>query len=479
MIVQIYLMIILILNVVMLIGGLVLLFSWKKIIKRIVGTIGKRMLSEKYGQNVAELIPGLGRIGIQTLIENSLRAARSEVLHRPLGSNKSFPSFEKIMFIPAQTSPFPIDKNVEVDISVTIGPMAKKPLKLDIPLMITGMGYGIGLSEKAKIALAKASAQVGTSINSGEGGFLQEERDAAKYYILQFGKTPWAKEDEELLQADAIEIKLGQGALAGMGSIIKPKELSGKARDVLRLEENEDAIIYETFFADQKLNDLKILVQELREKTAGVPIGAKMMAGGKLEEDLDRLISIGVDFITIDGAQAATHDAPPIIEDDFGIPTMHAVVRATKHLEKRKQKGKISLIVSGGFTTPGECLKALALGADAVALGTAILFAMSHDQSLKAVPWEPPTMVVWYDGKYADQFDIEKGAQAATNFLNSSTEEIKLAIRAMGKTALKDVTKADLVSYDEQVAKKIGIPFTIDSSSEEQTEKSLFKGSMS
>lgn len=462
-----FLIIILMLNIIMLIGGIALFLSWKSIVKKITASFGKSILNDKYGENIAELLPGFGRMGVQVVIENALRAARPDVLIRPLGSNKKFPTFEKITFIPAQTTPFPLDKDEDVDVSVTIGPKATKPLKIDIPLIVSGMGFGIGLSEKVKIALAVASAQVGTATNSGEGGFLPEERDAAKYYILQFGKTSWAKEDDTIKKADAIEIKLGQGAIAGIGSVIKAAEISGKACQVMGVSENVDAIMYETFVEDQTLNDLKELVDDLRKTSGGVPIGVKIMAGGKLEEDIDNLLEIGVDFITIDGAQAATHGAPPVTQDDFGIPTVHAVVRAVTHLEKRKQKGKISLIVSGGFATPGDCLKALALGADAVALGSAILYAMTHDQTLLALPWEPPTTVVWYDGKYADQFDVQKGTEAAANFLTSSTEEIKLAIRAVGKKALAEVTKSDLVSYDELIAKKAGIPFTFDSYSQD------------
>lgn len=454
--------IILILNLMMLVAGLIMILRWKSFVKNSLKSFGKQIINKKYGESLAELFTGIGRMKMQTMVENSLRASRKEVLHRPLGPGKIFPNFEPLMFNPAQTTPFPVDKETEVDISVTIGPAAKKPLKLDIPLIISGMGYGIGLSEKAKIALAKAATNAGTAINSGEGGFLPEEREAAKYYILQFGKAPWAKENEEIKQADAIEIKLGQGALAGLGSVIKPEEIKGRAQEILRMNEGEDAIIYETFFDNQTLNDLKQLVAELRKKTGGVPVGAKILAGGKLEEDLDRLIELGVDFVTIDGAQGATHDSPPIMQDDFGIPTVHAVVRAAKHLENRKVKDKISLIVSGGLFTPGDFLKALALGADAVALGTAVLFAVLSEQAMIALPWDPPTTVVWYNGKHADAFDVDKGAETAANYLKNCVEEMKMAIRAMGKTSLKEVTAKDLVSYDETLAKKIGLPFTLD-----------------
>lgn len=328
--------------------------------------------------------------------------------------------------------------------------------------MISGMAYGIALSEQVRLSLAEAAKNVGTAINSGEGGILPEEVDTAGKYILQFSRTEWAKEEHVLLRADMIEIKLGQGAVFGMGKKITPKELTGRAREVMGLKENEDAVIGERFFEEQTIEDFKELVDQLRDLTGGVPIGVKIGASGKIEEDIDHIIEMGVDFIAIDGGQAAMHGAAPILYDDFGIPTLHGIIRAVSHLEKRNMKGKISLIVSGGLLVPGHFLKVLALGADAVYLGSAMLFTVSHNQILNAVPFEPPTQAVWNDGKYKDQFKIKEGAQAAEKFLTASTEEIKMALRAMGKRSLKELSKKDLVSYDELTAQIIGIPFSFE-----------------
>lgn len=441
---------------------LFLLIGWRWIIKRMVKKMGKIILTDSYQENIMELMPGLRHMGIQNMLENSLRAETGDVLHRPLGSSKKWPHLDPITFIPAQTTPFPIDGDEEVDVTVTIGPKAKKPMKIKIPLMISGMAYGIALSEEVRLSLAKAAKNVGTAINSGEGGVMQEELDAAGKYILQFSKTEWSKEEEKIKRADMIEIKFGQGALFGTGGRISPKNLTGRAREVMGLQENEEAVIFDNFFENQTLQDMKELVQELRSLTGGVPIGVKMGTGGRIEEDLDHLIDLGVDFIAIDGGQAATLGAPPILSDDMGIPTLHAVVRAVRHLEKRGVKKQISLIVSGGLLVPGHFLKILALGADAVYLGSAILFTVAHTQSLNALPFEPPTQAIWNQGKYKDQFKIEDGVKSAEKFLTSSTEEIKVALRAMGKRSLKELSKKDLVSYDEVTAKMIGIPFTFD-----------------
>ena len=439
-----------------------ILFFWRLILKKIVQKYGKIILTDSYQENIMELIPGLRHLGIQNMLENSLRAESGDILHRPMGSSKKWPHLDSITFIPAQTTPFPIEGDEEVDVQVTIGPRAKKPMKLKIPLMISGMAYGIALSEEVRLSLAQAANHVGTAINSGEGGVLPEELEQAGKYILQFSKANWAKDEELIKQADMIEVKLGQGALFGIGGKISPKNLTGRARKIMELKENEDAVIYDNFFEDQTLQDLKGLVDELRDITGGVPIGAKIGAGGKIEEDIDHLLEIGVDYIAIDGGQAATLGAPPILTDDMGIPSLHAIVRAVSHLEETNTRDQISIIASGGLLVPGHFLKMLALGADAVYVGSAMLFAVSHSQSLKAMPFEPPTQVAWNQGKYKDQFKIEDGVQAAEKFLTSSIEEMKIALRAMGKRSLKDLSKNDLVSYDELTAKMVGIPFSFD-----------------
>lgn len=439
---------------------LFLLFGWRWLIKKIVNQVSDILFKDSYQENLIELIPGIRHIGLQNLLENNLRSESGDIVNRPLGSSKTWPHLDSLTFLPAQTTPFAVSGDEEVDLSVTIGPRAKRPMQIDMPIMISGMAYGIGLNEAVRIALAKAAKQAGTALNSGEGGILQEEIMEAGNYILQFSKAPWGKDDEFLQRADMIEIKLGQGAKLGIGTKVSPKNLTGKAREVMGLEDDEEAILYEHYYENQTLSDLKKLVSQLRERTDGIPIGVKVGAGGEIERDIDHILQLDIDFIAIDGGQAATHAGAPILADDFGIPTLHAVVRAANHLRRRKMKGKVSLIVSGGLFVPGHFLKVLALGADAVYLGSAVLFAVAHNQVSKAIPYEPPTQVVWNEGKFSEEFDSDIGAESTEKFLNSSAEEIKTALRAMGKRSLNELTRKDLVSYDEQTAKNIGIPFT-------------------
>lgn len=425
-----------------------------------VNPVIKRIMDDEYQENIWELVSGLRRMGMQEVVENSLRAKSGQIIQRPLGSPYKFPVLRSLTFRTAQIRSFPTPKEQEIDMKITIGPRSKHPLQLGIPILISGMGYGVAISYPVKMALAKAATEAGTAVNSGEGPFLQEERELAQHYIFQYSTSKWSKDPEIFKQADAIEIHLAQGASGGMGAIIAHETLSDETKKVMGLEKDEDAILYENHFPHQTLRDLKALVDDLRKVTDGKPIGIKISASTEMEKDIDCAIKLGIDFLTIDGGQASTKGAAPILEDDFGIPTLYAILRAVKFLKKKNAYKKISLIISGGLYVPGDFLKAIALGADAVALGSAILYAMTHTQVLKALPWIPPTELVFYTGKKAKHFDVEAGAKNAANFLKSCVKEMEIGIRALGKKSIHEVDHKDLAFNDKQMADLWGIPFT-------------------
>lgn len=459
--IKLLLIINLILLIMIIISLLILILNRKKIVSNTFKSAMKILLTDKYSENLFELIPAINRQGIVSLMENQLRAEQGEMLQRSLGTSKKWPNLESITFIPAQTDPFPIDKETPVDLSTTIGEIANQPFEIEIPIMVGAMAYGIALTKDVKLALAKATAQAGTAINSGEGPVLKEVQDEAHKFILQFSKTAWAKEESLIKSVDMIEIKLGQGALAGMGARIKSEGLPNKAKELMNIKDGEDAIIYEHYFEDQTLHDLAELVKELRDLTNGVPIGVKIAAGGNIEKDIDHLLKMSVDFITIDGGQGGTHSSPPILQDDFGIPTLHALIRANNHLQKRKVKDKVSLIVSGGLITPSDFLKVLTLGADAIYIGSTMLFSVNHTQTLNALPFEPPSEVIWSTGSKNKTFDVEQGATFGYNYLQSCKEEMEIAIRALGKTHLKQLTIDDLVTYDKTLAMMSDIKYSL------------------
>jgi glutamate synthase domain-containing protein 2 len=438
-------------------GGLAFLFA-RPFIKWLVGIFTKRLMSDRYSTNIWEVVTAVTRTGPGAVIENSLRAASGGIIERPFGSPRKFLNLDGLVFSPAQLAVMPAHEYAEVDMSITIGPTAKKPLRLDIPIMAAAMGYGIGVSEKVKVAIAKGTAAVGTSTNSGEGGFLPEDRANAKYYILQYNSAHWSKEPEILKQADAIEIHIGQGATVAAASIIPREYIQGRAAKILNVEDEEVVVIPSRHEEINQPEDLGRLVDRLRSITGGVPIGIKMCASNRLEEDLEIAIQAGVDFISLDGSQAGTKGGAPILEDDFGLPSVYALARATQYLKKRQMKGKITFLTGGGYSNPGECLKALAMGADGIYLGTSLLWAMTHDQVTKAIPWEPPTQLAFYPGSMKDEFDVDEAAGYLKNFLISFVEEMKVAIRAMGKHSLQEVGTDDLAALDEWTSKVTKIP---------------------
>ena len=421
-------------------------------------TISKFM-TEPYDENLWEVISAGVRATPQVILETNLRAEKGETILRPIGGPKRFPDFSGLMFNVAQLSTLPTPEDVPVKTSVVLGKRAARPLKLDIPIIISAMAYGFALSEKAKVALAKGSALAGTATNTGEGPFLPSERKAAKNLIIQYNRATWNKEPEILKQTDMIEIQLGQGARAGIGIVLKSGEIDKEVKKILGLSPGQCAVTHAGLPGMSSPGRLAEIVSELRKITGGVPIGVKIAAGNSLEEDLTFILEAGADVITIDGAQGATVHSLPILQDDFGLPTLYALCRAARFLEKQGVKDQVSLIISGGLKTPGDYLKALALGADAVAIGSIALFAMTHTQALKALPFDPPIQVVYQKGRYKDRFDGEKGARHLANYLVSCTEEMKEAARALGKTALSRVSKDDLFALNERTAQIAGVPY--------------------
>ncbi|NLY43421.1 MAG: FMN-binding glutamate synthase family protein [Clostridiaceae bacterium] len=434
----------------------------KKIARKAVQAANKNfmrvLMTDIYDENLYEVVSSTSRIGIQETMETNLRATEGKAISRPMGSPKKFPSLNSLMFSIAQLYVMPTPFEEEIDVKVTIGKKAKKPLEIDMPIIIAPMAYGIALSKKAKVALAKGAALAGTATCSGEGPVLKEEREAAKKYIYQYHRGTWGKTEELLTNCDAIEIQFGQGAIAGVGHVFNAKYMDREMQEAYGFSKAQNIVAHSRQPEVNDPSQLPALVEKLKRISGGVPIGAKIGAGKYLEADLDILCNSGIDYITVDGAEAATKGAPPILQDDFGVPTIFAVNRAAEWLYKNNFNNRVSLIASGKIRTPGDMLKVIALGADACAIGSIALLALSHTQVLKVIPYEPPTQLVWHHAKGESKLDIEEAAESLKNFLNACKEEIKEGIKALGKTSLKEVNKEDLMALDEMVAKGCGVP---------------------
>jgi glutamate synthase domain-containing protein 2 len=409
-----------------------------------------RMVSDNYTRSDFAMVPLLQKIGIRTLVESNLRATDGEVLDRPLGSPVVLSPWEKLLLNPVHLYQFPLSEKEKIDTSMTIGPMAKRPLKLAVPIMISGMSWGTALSLNMKVSLAKAASMVGTATNTGESPVQKEEREAAKLLIGQYTRGGKNTKPDELKQLDAIEIQLGQGAQAA-APVFQPSRFIGEdIRDISNSPEGKPSKAPTRLKGVNNLQDFSKTVTDLKQY--GVPVGVKFAATDYIEHELKIMVDAGVDYVVVDGAEAGTHGGPTILQDDMGLPTLIALARTSNYLEDLGVRNRVSIIAGGGLTTPGHFLKAKALGADAVYIGTIALIALLHTQMTKALPLEPPMQIALYTGVFKEELDVDKGAENLANFIHSCQEEMRMACYAMGKSSIFAVNRADLTSVDRHLA---------------------------
>ncbi|NLY53061.1 MAG: FMN-binding glutamate synthase family protein [Firmicutes bacterium] len=438
--------------------GAGLLLAGRQVLGHLVRRATKILMTDDYAENLLELYSAVRRTGLQNVGETNLRASSGQVIQRPLGSPKKMPDFSNLMFDAAQLAALPTQLTTPVALQTVIGPNAAKPLQLEIPITISGMTYGWALTEAAKLALALGATGAGTAVNTGQGPWLESSRRAARKLIYQYDRINLTKNPDHLRRSDAIEIQLGQGAAAGAGMVLPPQLVDACLQREYGIGKGEAVVSHARQPRMRRPQDLAALVDDLREKGDGIPIGVKMCPSQHLEQDLRLAVEAGVDFITLDGASAATKGSAPILQDDFGLPTLFALVRASDWLKKQNLKGEVTLIISGGLKTPGDYLKALALGADVVAIGSIALFAITHTQVTHAIPFEPPTQAAWYGGKGAHLFDAEAGGESLKNYLLAAAEEMAQGIRALGLTSLRELDKRHLFALDRTTAEICGVP---------------------
>lgn len=415
-----------------------------------------RAIRDQYTENLFEMLPATNKVGVTNLMEIAMRANQGTTISRPLGTPIHFSPWEKILFNPVHLFRFPTPETVGIRTSITIGHRAKKPMTISIPIMIAAMSFGGALSKSTKIALAKAATAVGTATNTGEAGLLEDERGAARLLIGQYNRGGWMNSADAYERLDAIEIQLGQGAQGSAPQRTTAKNIGEDFREVFGLGKGEDALIHSRLPGVNTKDDFIQLVRRLRNET-GVPIGLKIAATHHLEKELQIAVEAEVDFVTVDGAEGGTHGGAPTLQDDVGLPTLFAVTRATEFFARKGVLHDINLLATGGLVTPGQMLKAIALGADAVYIGTAAIMALVSEQMVKAVPFEPPTSLVVYTGKMTDQLDIDKAAMNVVRYLNACVLEMEQVAVTLGKTALTDITKSDVCTMDPFLAKATGI----------------------
>lgn len=428
----------------------------RNIVNETVDKAIERLARDQYTENLAEMLPVAKKVHPVNLMEIVMRASKGQPPGRPLGSHLRSSPWEQFYFNPVHLYRFPTPDNVPISTAVTIGKKAKKPLHIAIPVMIAAMSYGGALSKKAKIALAKGASKAGTATNTGEAGLMEEEREAASLLIGQYNRGGWLNTRDKYARVDAIEIQLGQGAQGSSPQRTTAKNIGPEYREVFGIPEGEDAVIHSRLPGVDTKEQFMSLVRELQQET-GVPVGLKIAATHHLERELRLALEAGVDFITVDGAEGGTHAAAPTLEDDVGLPTLFAVSRAAKFLARQGASGTVSLIATGGLITPGDCLKAMAFGANAVYIGTSAVMALIGDQISHATPFEPPTSLVVYNAKMTEKLDVDRSATNLFNFLNAMVREMELVCYSLGKTHVSDVSRSDLCTLDPFLSQATGV----------------------
>lgn len=370
-----------------------------------------------------------------------------------MGTTLPVINWRDILILGAQLDPMPLDEHAPVFTKTIIGKHAKKPMVLDSPVYITHMSFG-ALSKELKIALSKGSAMNKTAMCSGEGGILPEEMEAAYKYIFEYVPNKYSVTTYNLQNADAIEIKIGQGTKPGMGGHLPAEKVTKEISEIRNKPMGQDVISPSRIPDIQTKEDLKNLVDDLRQASDGRPIGIKI-AAGRIEKDLAFLTYAKPDFITIDGRGGATGASPQIVKDATSVPTIFALYRAKKYLTENNLE--IDLVITGGLRISSDFAKAIAMGADAVAIGTAAMMAAACQQYRVCNSGNCPVGCATQDPELRKRFQIEASAQRVFNFLHVSLEELKTFARITGHEDIHDINVNDLCTVNSEISEHTNI----------------------
>ena len=366
------------------------------------------------------------------------------------------PRWDDIQFVTAQLARRPQLDHVPVATAVVIGPNARKPLELDIPLFVSDMSFG-ALSEEAKVALSRGAELAGTGICSGEGGMLPEEKaeNSRYFYELASGRFGWSL--DKVADVQAFHFKLGQGAKTGTGGHLPGIKVNGRIAEVRGLEPGQDAISPSTFPDLVDADDFRRLADDVRAASGGIPVGVKLSAQ-HIEADIDAALRIGVDYIVLDGRGGGTGAAPVLFRDHISVPTIPALARARRHLDARERRD-VTLVVTGGLRTHTDFAKALALGADAVAVSNAAMQAIGCLGMRACSTDNCPVGIATQKPELRARLPVDEAAQRLRRFFEASTELMAVLARACGHTHLREFSLDDLTTFSREMADLSGIEY--------------------
>jgi len=368
----------------------------------------------------------------------------------------TLPEWDDIQLLAAQFATKPLLEDVPVGSELVIGENARKPLCLDIPLFVSDMSFG-SLSQEAKTALAKGAELAGTGICSGEGGMLFEEQEANSRYFYELASAQFGFEESLLERVQAFHFKGGQGAKTGTGGHLPGTKVTRKIAEVRGLQVGEDAVSPPTFPDLHTPVDFKRVADRVREVSGGIPIGMKLSAN-HIEDDIDFALASSVDYIILDGRGGGTGAAPRIFRDHISVPTIPALARARRHLDQLG-RGDITLIITGGLRMPEDFIKAMALGADGVALSNSALQAVGCVAARMCNTNQCPAGIATQKPELRAKLNVEESAQRLARFFGASTELMKVMARACGHDHLNQFNACDITTWEKAMAELTGIQF--------------------
>ncbi len=365
------------------------------------------------------------------------------------------PSWDDIQILTAQLFRPPLLDEAEVGTDVVIGPNAQKPLKLEVPLFVSDMSFG-ALSAPAKIALARGAELAGTGICSGEGGMLPEEQEENSRYFYELASARFGFGWDRVTKCQAFHFKGGQAAKTGTGGHLPGPKVTAKIAEVRGLKKGEAAISPARFPDWTEVSQFRDFADEVRDRTGGIPIGYKLSAQ-HIEKDIDAALEIGVDYIILDGRGGGTGAAPVIFRDNISVPTIPALARARRHLDSADRG--VTLVITGGLRKPADFVKAMALGADAIAVSNAAIQAVGCIAMRACHTNNCPVGIATQKPHLMNRLVVEKSAQQLKNFFEASTDLMKVMARACGHDHLANFSQTDLTTWKKDMAGLSGVAY--------------------
>ena len=367
------------------------------------------------------------------------------------------PHWDDLQLMVAQMASKPLMEDQAVGTKLIIGPEAKKPLELDIPLFVSDMSFG-SLSEEAKTAMALGAEIAGTGICSGEGGMLPEEQAANTRYFYELASAKFGYKEELLERVQAFHFKGGQGAKTGTGGHLPGNKNTAKISEVRDIPEGEAAVSPPTFKDLSSVADFKRFADRVREVSGGIPIGFKLSAN-HIERDVQFALDASADYIILDGRGGGTGAAPEIFRDHISVPTIPALARARRYLDAQGASGRVTLIITGGLRLPIDFVKAMALGADGIAVSNSAMQSIGCVAARICNTNNCPAGIATQKADLRQRLNVEKSSQQLANFFNASTELMQVMARACGHNHLNQFNKDDLATWKRDMAYLSGVNY--------------------